>query len=136
MHIVNISLHEVFQAFSDPYRIRIVRLMLLIKGEICLCEISEALNEPEYKLSRHLKILKSTGLIGSVRDGKWIYHSLVRNQKYLKFIYKAIELFPGSEQQLKNDFLRFQKKSTSREKGRCRLPSRVAESSTEKKAKA
>jgi ArsR family transcriptional regulator, arsenate/arsenite/antimonite-responsive transcriptional repressor len=51
MHSMNICLHEIFQALSDPYRIRIVRLMLAVKGEVCLCEISESLDEPEYKLS-------------------------------------------------------------------------------------
>lgn len=125
MHSVNISLHEVFQALSDPYRIRIIRLMLEIKGEVCLCEISESLNEPEYKLSRHIKILKSSGLLKSVRDGKWIYHSLVKDQKFLTTIFKSLIQFDESSENLKLDLARFAKRLKLREKGRCQVPSRV-----------
>ena len=127
MHRVNVALHQLFQALSDPYRIRIIRLMLESKSELCLCELSEALEEPEYKLSRHIKILKSSGLISSVRDGKWIYHSLVRDESYLKLLYKAVSVFPDSESQLALDHMRFKKRMAIRESGRCRQPSRVIE---------
>lgn len=127
MHRVSVSLHELFQALSDPYRIRIIRLMIESKSELCLCELSEALQEPEYKLSRHVKILKSSGLIASVRDGKWIYHSLVKKENYLKLIHKAVILFPDSESQLDRDLSRFEKRIKMRESGRCRQPSRIIE---------
>lgn len=127
MHIVNIALHELFHALSDPYRTRIVRLMLESKTELCLCELSEALEEPEYKLSRHIKILKSSGLIASVRDGKWIYHSLVKDEKYLRHLHKAVSIFPDSENQLARDLTRFKKRLNMRESGRCRQPSRMIE---------
>lgn len=135
MHSVNISLHEIFQALSDPYRIRIVRLMLAVKGEVCLCEISESLNEPEYKLSRHIKILKTSGLLKSVRGGKWIYHSLVKDQKFLLTTYKALTEFDGAKGDLKSDLDRFNKRLKLREKGRCQVPSRVG-ASFDSKAKA
>lgn len=127
MHIVNVALHELFQALSDPYRTRIIRLMLESKSELCLCELSEALEEPEYKLSRHVKILKSSGLIASVRDGKWIYHSLVKDEKYLKLLHKTIAIFPDSENQLARDLARFKRRLNIRESGRCRQPSRMIE---------
>lgn len=125
MHLVNLQLHDLFQALSDPYRIRMVRLMLRIKTEACLCELSESLNEPEYKLSRHIQILKASGLLNSVRDGKWIYHSLVQNQKYLKFILRAVDIFPDTDRQFEKDFKRFEKRLLMRKAGRCRQSSRV-----------
>lgn len=127
MHRVNADLHELFQALSDPYRVRIVRLMLESKSELCICELSEAFKEPEYKLSRHVKILKSSVLINSVRDGKWIYHSLVNDKKYLKFLHKAVAVFPDSENQLARDYSRFKKRVSLREAGRCRQLSRVTD---------
>lgn len=127
MHRVNVALHELFQALSDPYRIRIVRLLLESKSELCLCELSEALEEPEYKLSRHVKILKTSGLVSSVRDGKWIYHSLVKDEKYLKLLHKAVSVFPDSDSQLARDLARFKKRITMRESGRCRQPSGITE---------
>ena len=125
MHRVNVDLHELFQALSDSYRIRIVRLIQEVNGELCLCELSEALNEPEYKLSRHVKILKSHGLLTSIRDGKWIYHSLVKDQKFLKTILKAISEFPSGDRQLKEDLGRFKKRLKLRDRGRCQVPSRI-----------
>jgi ArsR family transcriptional regulator len=120
MHQINLNLHELFQALSDPSRIRIVRLLLRAESELCLCELSESLNEPEYKLSRHLKILKNSGLISSTRDGKWIYHSLVSNKKYLKSIFQAVRAFPDENKSSEKDFLRFKKRVQLRDNGRCR----------------
>lgn len=133
MHRINIELHELFSALSDPYRVRIVRLMLEAKDELCLCELSEALDEPEYKLSRHVKNLKNVGLLKSVRDGKWIYHSLVKNHDYLKAILKAVSMFPDSDNLTQTDFARFRKRAIKRSNGRCVVPSRVHES-TENRA--
>lgn len=127
MHLVNVPLHELFQALSDPYRIRIVSLLLRAKSETCLCELSESLAEPEYKLSRHVKILKSAGIVGSVRDGKWVYHSLVKNQKYIKFILNAVATFPDSNGQFEKDFGRFEKRLSLRKGGRCRQSSKYFE---------
>tara|TARA_B110001454_G_scaffold219192_1_gene251171 strand:- start:56322 stop:56738 length:417 start_codon:yes stop_codon:yes gene_type:complete len=127
MHRINITLHEIFQALSDPYRIRILRLMLSSKTELCLCELSEALKEPEYKLSRHVKILRSSGVIASVRDGKWIYHSLVQSEKFLKLIHKAVAAFPDFDSEAAHDLHRFEKRLSKREAGRCRQASQVTD---------
>lgn len=120
MHRVPPPLHEVFQALAEPYRLRIVQLMLKAQSEVCLCELSESLLEPEYKISRHLKVLKSKGLIESARDGKWIYHSLIGNQAYLKTLLKAVEQFPVRDRVAVQDFARFTKRAKLREQGRCR----------------
>jgi ArsR family transcriptional regulator len=127
MHRVNVDLHEIFYALSDQYRVRIIRLLLETRSELCLCELSESLAEPEYKLSRHIKILKSHGLLTSVRDGKWVYHSLVKDQNFLKSIYRAFSQFSGNDLQLKVDMQRFQKRLKLRLKGRCQLPSKILE---------
>ncbi|MEK6556481.1 MAG: transcriptional regulator, partial [Bdellovibrionota bacterium] len=95
--------------------------------------LSDALDEPEYKLSRHVKILKSVGLLKSVRDGKWIYHSLVKNHNYLKAILKAIAMFPDPDNLTQTDFARFRKRVVKRSNGRCTVPARVLEV-TEKRA--
>lgn len=133
MHRVNVMLHEIFQALSDPCRIRIVRLMIDSKSEICLCELSESFAEPEYKLSRHIKILKSSGIISSVRDGKWIYHSLVADKLYLKSILKAIGLFPDTNKQAASDLANFRRRLTLRDNGRCKTQVRTTEQRLRKK---
>lgn len=120
MHRVGIELHELFGALSDPTRVRILRLLLSTKEEVCLCELSDSLAEPEYKLSRHVKVLKSAGLLTSVRDGKWVYHGLVKEPHYLRTIYKAVQDFPDDSKLSVKDMARFTKRLTLRESGRCK----------------
>lgn len=120
MHRVGIELHELFSAISDPTRVRILRLLLSSKEEVCLCELSDSLAEPEYKLSRHVKVLKSAGLLTSVRDGKWVYHGLVKGPNYLKTVFKAVQDFPDDSKLSAKDLSRFAKRLSLREDGRCK----------------
>lgn len=63
-----------FHALSDPIRIRL--LELLREQELCVCELCEALQMSQSKLSFHLKTLKEAGLVRSRQEGRWIYYSL------------------------------------------------------------
>lgn len=68
------TLAEQLKAFSDPTRLRIVRL--LEYGELCVCDLMEALDLPQSKVSRHMSFLKNAGWVASRRNGKWVYYSL------------------------------------------------------------
>ena len=132
MHSVSIELHEIFSALADPTRIRIIRLLLDTMDEACLCELADSLDEPEYKLSRHVKVLRSSGLLTSVREGKWVYHGLVKDTKYLKDLHKAVRGFPDGSKISAKDLVRFRKRLSLREAGRCRTgPQRAANSRSE-----
>lgn len=127
MHTVGIELHEVFGALSDPTRIRIIKLLLATKDEVCLCELSDSLDEPEYKLSRHVKVLKSAGLLTSVRDGKWVYHGLIKNTRYLRTLFGAVQSFPDNSQESAKDLQRFKKRLSLRQSGRCKTGAKKTE---------
>lgn len=64
----------VFQSLTDLTRLRIIRLLLSSDRKLCLCDLSQALNEPTYKISRHLKALRQVELISAERDGRWLFH--------------------------------------------------------------
>ena len=64
----------IHQALADPTRVRIMRLVL--ERELCVCEIVGALEEPQYKISRHLGVLKNAGLVRDRREGTFIYYAL------------------------------------------------------------
>ncbi|WP_416208213.1 metalloregulator ArsR/SmtB family transcription factor [Halomonas sp.] len=53
-------------------------LTLLIRreGELCVCEMTYALEESQPKVSRHLAQLRNCGLLNDRRDGQWVYYSL------------------------------------------------------------
>jgi DNA-binding transcriptional ArsR family regulator len=64
-----------FKALSDPTRLGLA-ILLAIHGDTCVCHLATAVNEPEFKVSRHLGILRSTGMVEARRDGTWMYYRL------------------------------------------------------------
>jgi ArsR family transcriptional regulator len=73
------ELVTVFKALSDETRLRIIKL--LEQGELCVCDITAALDIVQPKASFHLSALKEAGLIKDRKQGKWIHYSL--NEKDL-----------------------------------------------------
>lgn len=63
-----------FQAFADPTRLRI--LNLLRGGKLCVCDVCAILDESQPKVSRHLAILRSAGLVEARREGKWMHYRI------------------------------------------------------------
>ena len=62
-----------FHTLSDPIRLSI--LHLLASQPLCVCVIKDVLHVPDSKLSYHLSVLQSTGLIRGERQANWIvYH--------------------------------------------------------------
>ena len=120
MHTVNIKPQEIFQALADPIRIRIIRLIAETGEETCLCELVDSLLEPQYKLSRHVKILRQAGLLAAEKEGRWIYHRLVRGVSYLDQAYDMLRALPDSEGLYERDLHNFRNRMCLREGGRCR----------------
>lgn len=121
MHVISIEPQELFQALSDQTRLRIARLLADSREEACLCEIADSLNEPEYKLSRHLKILRHSGLLSATKEGRWVYHQIIEDNSLLDLLYSAIRTLPDSNKIFAGDRKRFQKRIPLRDNGRCRV---------------
>ncbi len=65
---------KVFKALSDPVRIDI--LDFLREGEKCVCEIIPHVKLIQPVVSRHLKILKESGMIRGRKDGNKRLYSI------------------------------------------------------------
>lgn len=64
----------VFRALSDPVRLEIMDF--LRDGEKCVCDIIPHVNLIQPVVSRHLKILKDSGIVADRKDGnKRLYSS-------------------------------------------------------------
>src|ERR1700722_18766774 len=63
-----------FRAFSDRIRLRI--LHLLLKGEMCVCDLVDVIRVPQPTASRHLAYLRKAGLVATEKKGLWMYYSL------------------------------------------------------------
>ena len=65
---------EVFKAFCDENRIRI--LEMLQTGEKCGCKLLEELNVTQPTLSHHMKILCDSGIVEGRKEGKWTHYKI------------------------------------------------------------
>jgi len=67
-------LSRLFKALGDATRLRIVAL--LTHGELCVCHLEAALGVAQPTASRHLAVLRHTGVVEHRRHGRWTYYRL------------------------------------------------------------
>jgi ArsR family transcriptional regulator len=67
------DLANMFKALSDETRLEILAL-LLIGGELCVCDVEGALGITQSKASRHLRYLLNAGLVDNRRVGVWMHY--------------------------------------------------------------
>ncbi|MCF7853837.1 MAG: metalloregulator ArsR/SmtB family transcription factor [Candidatus Pacebacteria bacterium] len=79
---------ELFKALSDPTRLRLV-VLLATHGEVCVCVMAEALDEPDFKISRHLRILRAAGIVETRREGTWMHYRLAEPRTGLEACLQA-----------------------------------------------
>lgn len=68
------ALAESFRALGDRTRLRI--LAMLKVGELCVCELVEALGISQPAVSQHMRRLKQAGWVKERRRGQWVFYSL------------------------------------------------------------
>ena len=73
-----------FKALGDRTRLWMLNLLLNSEERVCVCEMVDVLQLPQYQVSRHLGVLKNAGLVRAHRDGTWAYYEL--NPKDLGFL--------------------------------------------------
>ena len=66
---------QLFNLMSDTTRVRAL-LLILDQGEVCVCELTHALQESQPKISRHLALMRDAGLVTPRREGTWMHYSL------------------------------------------------------------
>jgi ArsR family transcriptional regulator len=64
-----------FSALANDIRLRCL-MLLQLEGELCVCELTHALNLSQPMISRHLALLRDAGLVSDRRMGQWIYYSI------------------------------------------------------------
>lgn len=60
-----------FKMLADSTRLRCLMLMQA-EGELCVCELTHALNLSQPKISRHLAHLRDAGVLVARRNGTWM----------------------------------------------------------------
>jgi ArsR family transcriptional regulator len=63
------------KALADPIRVKLVSLLFSSDvGEVCNCDLAEAVGLGESTVSHHLSQLRRAGLVESERRGMNVYH--------------------------------------------------------------
>ena len=106
------------KALADPTRVRV--LAALRSGELCVCELCDALDVTQSTLSTHLQVIRDAGLVSTRKEGKWIYYALQPDAKtLLKSFFGCFETEMTADAGLRRDGVRVQKRLSEREAGAC-----------------
>ena len=64
-----------FKMLADSTRLRCL-LLMQVEGELCVCELTHALNLSQPKISRHLAHLREAGVLVARRNGTWMNYRI------------------------------------------------------------
>lgn len=64
-----------FKMLADSTRLRCL-LLMQAEGELCVCELTHALNLSQPKISRHLAHLREAGVLIARRSGTWMNYRI------------------------------------------------------------
>jgi ArsR family transcriptional regulator, arsenate/arsenite/antimonite-responsive transcriptional repressor len=65
---------DVAKALGDPIRVQLVDVLRKHAGEVCVCELTPLFDVGQPTVSHHLKVLRTAGIVDSVRRGLWAYY--------------------------------------------------------------
>lgn len=68
---------QLFKCLSDETRLH-ATLLIRMEGELCVCELMEALGDSQPKISRHLAQLRNCGILDDARRGQWVFYSIAK----------------------------------------------------------
>lgn len=68
------ELADFYKVFGDATRIKI--LCVLLRSEMCVCDLAEMLRMTQSAISHQLRVLKQMKLVKNRREGKTVYYSL------------------------------------------------------------
>ena len=113
------SYRDSFAVLGEVTRLRIACCLLFWKEGLCVGELVEALAESQPNISRHLKVMKASGLIEERRDGRWIYYRWnMLQDEFHQDLLTCLETVSGSAE-MEPDLIRLKTRLKLRKGGRC-----------------
>ncbi len=109
---------EQAKALGDVTRLRIMRLICESRQALCVCELMDALKVSHCNISRHLKILKITGIVEEQKEGRWVHFSVANpGNLFHKNLLRAVGDMPS--ELFADDIERLKARLSLREDGKC-----------------
>jgi ArsR family transcriptional regulator len=66
---------QFYKCLADDTRLRCL-LLITQESELCVCELTAALQDIQPKISRHLAHLRKCGLLSDRKQGQWVFYRL------------------------------------------------------------
>jgi len=107
-----------FKALSDETRLRVINLFIKSGKNLCVCELMDALQLPQYAISKALTVLRSTDFFTTEKEGTWIYYRLNKDNPENKSLFTFLKNF-SNDKIFSDDEARLNKRLLLREKDRC-----------------
>jgi SAM-dependent methyltransferase len=92
---------EALKAVAEPTRLRL--LALCARGELSVTELTEVLGQSQPRVSRHLKVLCSAGLLDRFREQNWVYYRVPLGGPGAKLARGLLRLLPADDPLLRLD---------------------------------
>ena len=102
----DLKLAALFQALADPTRLRI--LALLRSMELSVGELAQLLGQSQPRVSRHVRILSDSGLVGRRKEGSWVYLQLAEPGRTETLFDLANQVDPDANQLFAADAARLE----------------------------
>lgn len=107
----------IFKALGDETRLRIVNLFVQSSERLCVCEMVDSLQLPQYTVSKALAILRNAGILNSGRQGTWVYNQLNTESEFARSFFKLLK--HSLKDQYLDDVERLNKRLLLRENDIC-----------------
>jgi len=72
---MRIPTRDLLALLADETRLRAL-VLLARNDELCVCELTAALDVVQPKVSRHLAALREAGVVQDRRAGQWVYYRI------------------------------------------------------------
>lgn len=95
---------RLFSSVSDPTRLRL--LALCSAGEFSVSDLTRVLDQSQPRVSRHLKLLATSGLLERFRDGHFVYFRVPRDGEASIVASLVLKLVPSDSTIFRRDIER------------------------------
>jgi DNA-binding transcriptional ArsR family regulator len=89
------ALVDAVKALAHPGRLRM--LAMLRGGDLCVCQMTAALERAASTVSSHLGDLRRAGLVTERKDGKWVHYHLVDTGPLADLVDRTLRLAAGDD---------------------------------------
>jgi ArsR family transcriptional regulator len=109
---------EAYKAAGEKTRLRILKLLRLAGEELCVCELVDVLEKPQYTVSKSLTVLRRAELVEERREGKLMMYRL-RRSSFNDRLFESLDNISHADPVYETDRRRMIERLALRENGKC-----------------